>query len=252
METTAILTDAGAADTGHALVMAAANGCEASSKLLLRRRQLEASSVAEYVNSSCDISGATALFRSIDAVPSADGVRQLISPRIVRMLVDAGADTTSDVRVRTGEGDFYFCGTPLAYATLCLRDKKIWGEDATEEQLHRLEAARRLMLRVEAVRAVSWLWRTDAPVPQRAGDSATKANRTPTPLSLMLPVWRRRARRRGRVWAPLIRFVLCYDVGRLSRTTCVFLVRMLAHGSCSDIAGSGWRSVCQHPLCSNI
>lgn len=44
-----------------------------------------------------------------------------------------------------------------------LREKTLLGENATKEQLNGLEGIRRLLLRVEAVHATSWLWQSDVP-----------------------------------------------------------------------------------------
>lgn len=218
VETMATLTDAGVVDTDQALLSAAGWGGEAAVKFLLQQRQPAGSStsIVEYVNFR-DGSGMTALFHSIalcvgrSRSEDDEVVLQLISPRVVQLLVDAGADTTSAVRATdggTGVAHNYY-GTPLAYITKCLREKKIREFDATEEQLHRLEAARRLLLREEAVHAVSWLWHSDVPpVIQAVGDTS-RATRTTaagsTQLGLMLPILRRR--RRGTLLAPLLRWV---------------------------------------------
>lgn len=63
----------------------------------------------------------------------------------------------------TDLGGVGFDGPPLAFATKVLREKKASGSGAKEEQLRRLEAVRRLLLRVEAARAVSWVWPGGAP-----------------------------------------------------------------------------------------
>lgn len=88
---------------------------------------------------------------------------RLLSPRVVRLLTDAGADTTS-----TPAG--YNFRTLLTCIHERLGENKVGGEDATEEQLHRLEAVRRLLLQEKAVHAGSWLWHRDAQVSEaRAG-----------------------------------------------------------------------------------
>lgn len=209
VETMAILADAGVVDTGTALLVAAARADLAAVRLLLQQRKLQGPStdVVGYINMR-QSNGHTPLFCSIDAVPDADGVHQPISPRVARMLIDAGADTTSALRVTNVGGDIFFCGTPLAYACKCLREKEVGGKDATEKELRRLETARRLLLRVEAVRAASWLWRADDSIAQLGGHGAGKASATSTPLRVMLPMLRRRARRRGLVMAPLFRLVV--------------------------------------------
>ena len=213
VETMATLMDAGVVDTGAALVNAAGWGGEAAVKFLLQRRQLAGSrtGVVEYVNFR-DRFGLTALFRSftcIDDTSSEESevVLRLVSPRVARLLVDAGADTTSEIQA-TDDVNF---GTPLAFINECLLEKKIREFDATEEQMYRLEAVRSLLLRVEAVRAVSWLWHCNVPsvIPVAGGTSRiTTATTTASgnQLGLMLPIMRRR--RRGTLLAPLLRWVL--------------------------------------------
>lgn len=51
-----------------------------------------------------------------------------------------------------------FNGTPWLSPTTTSSARRVGGKDATEEQLNKLEGIRRLLLRAEAVRAVSWLW----------------------------------------------------------------------------------------------
>lgn len=66
-----------------------------------------------------------------------------------------------------------------------------------EEQLHGLEGLRRLLRRVEAVHAASWLWHSSGvPAIRRASESSRRANITSTSLRKMLPALRRRAKRR--------------------------------------------------------
>ena len=66
---------------------------------------------------------------------------------------DAGADTTAAVRVTTKGVTSTF--TPLAHASYFLGAGRVGGKDALESQVHSLEAIRRLLMRVEAVHAVS-------------------------------------------------------------------------------------------------
>lgn len=129
--------------------------------------------------------------------------------------MDAGAHTSSAVRVTDTPGDeVVFNDTPLAFATDCLLRKKVRGnEDATEEHMYMLEAVRRVLLRVEAAHAVSWLWLREslllggtAEVSSRtAGKSSStrKTSASGTQLRLMLPCLRRR--RQGVLLAPLLR-----------------------------------------------
>ncbi|CAM9237349.1 unnamed protein product [Ectocarpus sp. 12 AP-2014] len=195
-----ILTEAGVVDTaGLAFCSAAANGREESVKFLLRQRCKESNSSSVddvYINARPN--GCTPLAASIRSCSSQ-------APRIVRLLIDAGADTTSAVRVTNSQGELEFNGTPLAFTATCLRKKFCTeGKPATEEHLHRLEATRRLFLRVEAVHAVSWLWPSDAPVISHGARSSPKP-----PLSalrLMLPILKRRAKRRSVLVAAFLRY----------------------------------------------
>lgn len=158
----AILTDTGVADTGYMLNNAAGDGMDAQVKFLVQHQAGKFSCRSRYLNFRNDF-GATPLLNSVLSCHSR-------SPRIVQLLVDAGADTTSAVRITRAprrkfissipvtsalQGDPYFNDTPLAFTNHCLRDKKILGTDATKEQLRTLEATRRLLLRVEAVCAVA-------------------------------------------------------------------------------------------------
>lgn len=216
LDVMAVLMDAGVVDSGRALVCSARAGREASVKYLLRQRfgwplgAARNKDSASYLNVRCPV-GTTALVYAI-------GFAGCCSPRVVRMLVDVGADSSSAVRALSGlAGGAWVDDTPLALAELCLRRKDVDGREATEEQLGRLEAIRRLLMRVEAVHAVSWLWSKDAasysPALQVPGGETKKATRAAaasttgqqSPLTTMLPLLRRRSRR-GVLLAPLFRY----------------------------------------------
>ena len=182
----AILADAGAVDTGEALRVAVAAAPESTVAVLLRQRERKSSDVPAYVNSR-DRSGRTPLYHAVGRC----------CPRIVRLLVDAGADTASALRVTNTLGGAVVSNkTPLDLATRMLRARKIHGKDAAQEQLHGLEGIRRLLLRVKAVHGVSWLWPNDVPIIGRAPESSSRRKIASTPLGMMLPALRRRARRR--------------------------------------------------------
>lgn len=180
-----LLTDAGAVDTGFAMILAAEAGRESSIKFLLQRREEKNLRQGSYAAERFGVSVWFAAIRSAEFSTS----------RIVRMLIDAGTDTDTD---GCFEGEVLFHGTPLGFANKMLREKKVFAEEATEAQLHNLEATRRLLLRVEAVHAVSWLWPSDARSvnnPAVEGIAGTKTKSAP--LTTMLPILRRRTRRRG-------------------------------------------------------
>ena len=130
-----------------------------------------------------------------------------ISPRVVRLLIDAGADTTSVVRLTEDapNGSLELNDTPLTATIHQLREKKVRGNDATEEQLNSLEGIRQLLLQVEAVHAVSWLWHNDNPLIGRTTEDLPEAEIVSTPLRTMLLLLSRRARRRGVLLAALFR-----------------------------------------------
>ena len=200
-DTMTTLTEAGVVDTGTILGHAVAVGREASVKFLLQQKEEETSDgKAAYANfrESC---GFTPLLLATGFA----GVSSP-SPRMARMVIDAGADAA--LRLTGSSLNL----TPLELTTGMLRTKKtvITGEDLTEEELHKLEGLRRLLLRVEAVHAVSWLWPADIPIAAvRTTEAASRrAGKTSTPLTRMLPLLRRRARRPRLLLDALCRWVV--------------------------------------------
>ena len=205
-----MLTAAGVVDSGFVLRTAAGRGWKAAVKFLVQQRKLEGSptDLVRYVN-NCDAFGMTPLFSSIYGIASHPGVPHLISPKVVRLLIDAGAHTSYTVRVTNARDEVLFHGTLLGFTNKCIRKEQVGdGMDATEEHMHRLQAVRRLLLRVDAVHAVSWLW-TKEPllVSDATSDSRKMAARktlaSGTQLTTMLPVLRRRSR--GLLLAALFR-----------------------------------------------
>ena len=202
LDIVAMLTDAGVVYTGAALRRAAGFGLEACVKFLLQHHhQDNALRRRAFVNYR-DEDGTTPLLCGI-------GFPYFVSPspRIVRMLVDAGADTTSPVPLTNSEGRVEFAETPLSLASRIIRGMdKDGGGDEGEDLLHRLEAIRRvLLLRVEAVHAVSWLWQSH---PRWVAEGASTTKATSASLARMLPLLRRRARRHGVSWATLFGWVV--------------------------------------------
>ncbi|CAM9639894.1 unnamed protein product [Ectocarpus sp. 8 AP-2014] len=132
-----VLTEAGVVDTGVALATAAAIGMEASVKFLLQQRQqqqrqeeksITTSEQPTCVNNARDPLGRPPLLGSIDI-----GIIKLCFPRIVRLLVDSGADTESAVRYTYRDGLVGFSDTPLCRTIRILRDVKTEGKDDNEE-----------------------------------------------------------------------------------------------------------------------
>ena len=192
----AMLTEAGVVDTYIALTCAIRYGKEVSVKFLLQQQGKGNASrkLAVYVNAR-DEHGRPPLVSCIMCSPS---------PRIVRLLIDAGADAASAVRATNTEGKAVF-DTPLTLTTVYLREKKIQGKDATEKQLHRLDGVRRLLLRVQAVYAVSWAWPDDSRVSAGAAAGERRMTTTSAPLSAMMPILRRRVARGGVLRAAMFR-----------------------------------------------
>lgn len=193
------LRGAGVFDTGQVLLSAARDHREAVVKFLLQQKDMPGGGGVAYLSSLESIMGGTPLLCAIDGT----------SPRIVRMLVDAGADTDSSVELTNPEGRLAFSITPQTYVSVMLRDKTVGADAATEAQLERLQAIRRLLLRVEAVRAGSWLWASDvASTTHAAVEGAGRIATTSTALTSMLPTLRRRAQRPMLLSALLSRWVV--------------------------------------------
>lgn len=174
MDIISVLTDAGVVDSGAVLNKAAACGFEPMLKFLLQQYR-GAKGRSAYVDNTCNTFGTTPLIMSISACHSC-------SPRIMRLLIDAGADTISPIAGVAQVLGISWVGslTPLTLTAQCLYVKKrVDGKTATEKQLHTLEAIRRLLLRVEAARATSWLWpRHVRSIARAAAKGATTAAKT--------------------------------------------------------------------------
>ena len=200
-----ILTSAGVVDTGKALVDAAASACASSVKFLLQQERRANGRGVAYPDTR-HRNGSTPLVLSLQAC-------RPCSPRIARLFVDAGADTASAFRLTDGISMEIFNDTPLALVDMYIFGKTEKASETTESELNSLEASRRLLMRVEAVHALSWLWPSDDPSITHAGaargtTSKGKAKKVSTPLLSMLPIVRRRVRRPKVLLAALFRWVM--------------------------------------------
>lgn len=196
----AMLRGVGVIDTeGDALVCAIENGREASVKVLLRKEW--AMPGANYVN-DLDFIESTPFF--FTPLCNAVGVA---SPKIVRLLLDAGADERLVSRVVcVCTSGVIRDETPLMLTTRYLAGKILKEEPAGEEAMHRLEAIRRLLLRVDAIRAVSWLWPSNFPrinqaVEQSSGGTTPRNKKVRKPVHIV----RHRERVRRGILATLFR-----------------------------------------------
>lgn len=201
VEIMSMLMDAGVCETACvALVHAAAGSHEGPVKFLLQknrnvRKRTKGAEIA-YVNCA-DNDGYTPLFASILSC----------SPRIGRMLLDAGADATSAVLLTTETGEVIFNDTPLAFTSY--RIQKMVDKGAPEKKVQRVEATRRMLVRADSVHAVSWLWPVDIPVVTHAATEGLRSTgATSSSLTVMLPIMRRRASSRGVFLATLFRYVV--------------------------------------------
>lgn len=196
-----LLTDAGVVDTERALSVAASEGREASVKFLLRHQPRGTpTDICAYVDIR-DSRGRTALSKAI-------GIEGSDFPRIVRWLMDAGADTSSFLSLTVDGGrTLAVAGSPLGLALRIIRENNPEGKPITDAELHRLEAISRLLLQVEAVHAVSWLWPgNDMPFSASAARGATKTGTTSKRLRVMAPSMKGRSWRRAVIPTALLRW----------------------------------------------
>ena len=212
LEIMAFLTSTGVVDTRSiALFAATACGRFESAKFLLRHHSGKVPGGIDAYVSARGVSGMTPVICAIGGTPC---------PRTVRLLADAGADATSVVQMRSQDGkQVVFNDPPIALALRCLREKSVGHEEAaTEEELHKMEAVRRLLLQAEAIHASSWRWhsKSAAPIahpavessPNESSDApaAAEGQRIASiPMTLVLPTLRQRARRHGALVTPLFR-----------------------------------------------
>ena len=210
-EIMAMLTDAGVVDTGMALARAAAQGREAPVAFLLEHQSDKApGGRAHYVNARRMLQPVQTPLARKPLFCSIGGC----SPRVVRLLIDAGADTTASYSILDKGGQEVLRLTPLVMTEQYISKKGTREKTLMEKDLRGLEAIRRLLMQVEAVRAVSWLWRAPPSVCDRGAEPLDERNETTpaaaaaTPIVMMLPLMRRRAVRRGMALQAHFRWVV--------------------------------------------
>lgn len=196
LDVVVMLTEEGVVDTGLAFVDAVRAGDKRCVKFLLQQQQGkpgEAAYVLLQLLHVCLLS---------------------CCPRLMRLLIDAGGNPASTMRVSTTEGVAVLDHTPLDIVEISLRDKVFDEKPATEEQLLKLEALRRLLLQVDAVHATSWLWQRYVSSTSGVSEACRRTRAAPTHLATVLPIVRRRATRRGVLLAALCRWALpwCSDL----------------------------------------
>lgn len=117
------------------------------------------------------------------------------STKIVRLLVDAGADTTSAIGVQWGDSE-PFESTPAQ----CLQtafDADSTESGIVEEHLGALKGILRIFQQVPAVHATSWLWPKGAAKGKRVKKSSV--------FAIVLPILKKRAKKRHVLLAALTR-----------------------------------------------
>eukprot|EP00752_Nemacystus_decipiens_P005121 g4646.t1 len=198
VEVMEMLTNAGVVDTGVALLTAAENAGEAAVKFLLQQmRWTTRRERAAYLNTR-GRTGYTPLFAAIVSTKPS-------SARVVRLLADAGADTASCVLLTDIRGMVFFHDTPLAFTNRFLARKNPGGEPTgTEDELRSLEASRRVLLRLEAVHATSWLWKSCSPSAAHAAGEGTTGSPV-AQVASMLSILRQRTRRSRLLLAAMLR-----------------------------------------------
>lgn len=184
LELMAIFAAAGVVDTGKVLVKAAGAGKEAPVRFLLQQcaHRTASEKVAYINNTGHDLFGGTPLTSAIFY-----GFKSYSSRRIVRLLLDHGANVTSAAKAQDA----------FTYVDTLRLTKETRVDFATDEQMQRLESIHRLLLQEDAVHATSWLWPGEAVVPTDGGAAGASCKTKPSATSLtsMLPVVKRRASR---------------------------------------------------------
>lgn len=192
LEPMTILAAAGVVDTGMVLVSAAGEGQEESVRFLLKQcGDKPADERAAYVNNTHDYLGRTPLASAVQ------GFKHYSSCRIVRLLLDHGANAASTIKVQDA----------FMWVNICRMTKASRGDFATDEQVQRLEGIHRLLLLQDAVHATSWLWPGEAVArtSEASSGASGKTKTGATSLTDMLQVVRRRAARPRLLWAALSR-----------------------------------------------
>lgn len=118
-------------------------------------------------------------------------VPRTYSHRVLRMLIDAGANTEFPIDI-VGDNDRVLSETsPLGMTTRVIQHKKFNGIGFTDQSIPWVERMHRLLLQVGAIRAVSWGWTIK--------DASTSAKVSPARPALLAPVRRYRAAKKTRV-----------------------------------------------------
>ena len=151
-----ILHEGGVVDScGLALCAALMHGGEETVKLLLKwSAEYFSCGGSSYANSALGAVGKPLLSCLVR-----DSLRPS-SSRVMRRLIDSGATTAFTFTRLDYDGNFMYQTTTLDMATTLLREKQSSGKMFTQPQMYGLRGMRRLLMQVDAVRALSWGWIT--------------------------------------------------------------------------------------------
>lgn len=205
-----LLLGAGVVDTGEALFVANANGKYAHMKLLVQRRWGD----SEYLDGA-GCFGNWLNGKSVPFVqtPLAHHVSSCSpsSPGFVQLLIEAGAS----LKFGNGLGKYQAMNNRTLIGHMNhIQKAKTTGTDkpATQDQLYKQEALRRVLLRVDAVTATSWAW-TSGKGGNGGNGVPTTAREPAVNLTGTMAVLRRRSRRRGVALPAMFRCVfVCIEV----------------------------------------
>ena len=178
---------------GEALCVAIAVRSEPWVKALLDHHDSTSGGTSTYVNS--------ANIDSVGWLSNVVGGGHLPSARIVRLLIEAGADTVSPILCKW-EGSRPFVQDPIEALSTAIRA----DSDEEEEHLFRLKRILRLFMHAPAVHANSWSW------PSSTGGSVNITGGKPKRVKReivvrMLPLLRRRGAKRRELLLAVERWV---------------------------------------------
>jgi len=176
------LINAGVKDVDSEVLCAAVSyGGQHALQFLLQRPEIFKTSCTcgtTYVNHLCKSDGMTPLLCCIT-----QDNPTMVATRVVRMLIDAGADTTTVFYDRDTEKSVGCTAREIIDAKICQR-YSLFGFGDHSDTMRALQGVHRLLMQEEAIHAVSWGWA-----------DYTKGHRSPAKKSpTLLPLTRRESR----------------------------------------------------------
>lgn len=155
-QTMTTLLDAGVVDDGEALCGTCKFGREPAVKMLIERRTDD---LDVYIRCRAFAGHDTTGLSPISCLFNPNSLRPS-SRRLMRRLIDAGAETDTDepiIRHRNNSAILVFPNL-VVYADYLISEVKDEGGSGAEDKLRGLKGMRSLLLQEDAIRATSWLW----------------------------------------------------------------------------------------------